>query len=383
MTLSQPRSLKTGGDPRAFTEYAALRQEMQKLSHPARPDVDWQQVCTLCLTLFEKNGVELQSAVWYALARTQIAGATGMAEGLNTLVALITREWTMFWPQSEKARIELLASLSRRLQQFLRSQTLTLADHAPLVQAANFLSEAGDHLQRFELRQQSQLDSLRDRISSALAMLQRSDTPRPVASVEKVADVPTLSPPDTLSSGGMYAPTATPDIPKPLRSRWPMFMAGATSSLLLCALIAAGGYFTQQQANPLLPDATAVAAISAHWSKPLHADPMPAEKMAGWQQGMEQLQRLSQRLDELDEKRGKYLTVSELKTAVYGMQKAFNKTIPLEEQLRQLQAQRAAGKEITQAQIMQTEMHLQQLAGQYLLSTSSLPKSSLSEPHAR
>lgn len=72
MTSSQPRFVKTGGDPRAFAEYAALRQEMQKLTHPARPDVDWPHVSTLCLTLFEKtvSSCKARSGTRYR-ARTQ------------------------------------------------------------------------------------------------------------------------------------------------------------------------------------------------------------------------------------------------------------------------------------------------------------------------
>ncbi|HDT0230103.1 TPA: hypothetical protein QIA71_005061, partial [Escherichia coli] len=39
-----------------------LRDEISKLTHPARPDVDWRYVETLCLRLYEHNGVELQTA---------------------------------------------------------------------------------------------------------------------------------------------------------------------------------------------------------------------------------------------------------------------------------------------------------------------------------
>lgn len=32
------RHLKTGGDPRTLADYVALRDEINKLTHPARPD---------------------------------------------------------------------------------------------------------------------------------------------------------------------------------------------------------------------------------------------------------------------------------------------------------------------------------------------------------
>ena len=53
---------------------------------------------------------------------------------------------------------------------------------------------------------------------------------------------------------------------------------------------------------------------------------------------MQQLQRLADQLNALDEQKGKYLTVSELKTAVFAITQSFNRAVPLEEQLRQLAA---------------------------------------------
>ncbi|CZZ22644.1 type VI secretion system protein VasL [Enterobacter hormaechei] len=93
MTINSERQLKTGGDPRTLADYAALREEMNKLTHPARPDVNWQHAETLCLSLFEHNGVELQTAAWYTLARTHLAGLYGMNEGLALLAALVVRQW--------------------------------------------------------------------------------------------------------------------------------------------------------------------------------------------------------------------------------------------------------------------------------------------------
>ena len=91
--MTMHKMLKTGGDPRMLPDYAALRDELNKLTHPARPDVSWHYVEKLCLSLFEQNGVELQTAVWYTLARTQLAGLFGLNEGLTILEALISHQW--------------------------------------------------------------------------------------------------------------------------------------------------------------------------------------------------------------------------------------------------------------------------------------------------
>ncbi|WP_252497988.1 type VI secretion system ImpA family N-terminal domain-containing protein, partial [Escherichia coli] len=72
--------LKTGVDPRSLPDYAALRDEISKLTHPARPDVDWRYVETLCLRLYEHNGVELQTASWYTMNRPGFPGECFICE---------------------------------------------------------------------------------------------------------------------------------------------------------------------------------------------------------------------------------------------------------------------------------------------------------------
>jgi type VI secretion system protein VasL len=65
---------------------------------------------------------------------------------------------------------------------------------------------------------------------------------------------------------------------------------------------------------------------------------LPAENLTGWSEGMQQLQRLADQLNALDEQKGKYLTVSELKTAVFAIMQSLTAAVPLEEQLRELAA---------------------------------------------
>lgn len=91
--MTMHKILKTGGDPRLLPDYAALRDELSKLTHPARPDLNWRYAEKLCLSLFEQNGMELQTAAWYTLARTQLAGLYGFNEGMAILEALINHRW--------------------------------------------------------------------------------------------------------------------------------------------------------------------------------------------------------------------------------------------------------------------------------------------------
>ncbi|MBI0247275.1 ImpA family type VI secretion system protein, partial [Yersinia pestis subsp. pestis] len=117
MAGNTERLLKTGGDPRALADFTALRGELNKLAHPARPDVDWVRVEQLCLALFRQNGVELQTAVDFTLARTHTVGLAGLCEGLELLAGLVCHQWRGLWPPQTHARVALLAWLSDRLQQ--------------------------------------------------------------------------------------------------------------------------------------------------------------------------------------------------------------------------------------------------------------------------
>ncbi|EMF1484715.1 hypothetical protein V2D71_005329, partial [Escherichia coli] len=89
-----------------------------------------------------------------------------------------------------------------------------------------------------------------------------------------------------------------------------------------------------QQLMVLFPDNPRVQEMVDNWQKSVRSRALPEEAMTGWNEGMTRLQQLAERLNRLDEQRGKYMTVSELKTEVSGIMQAFNRHIPAEEQLR-------------------------------------------------
>lgn len=56
---------------------------------------------------------------------------------------------------------------------------------------------------------------------------------------------------------------------------------------------------------------------------------MVTEKLNGWYQGMTTLQKLSDRLNGPVEQKGKYMTVSELKSVFFSAMQPFNLSIPV------------------------------------------------------
>lgn len=441
MTTYSERHLTTGGDPRTQADYAKLREEMQKLSHPARPDVNWRYAEQLCLSLFDRNGVDLQTAAWYTLARTQLAGLFGLNEGLAILETLITRQWGALWPQPVHARMEIVCGLSKRLQQALRTLTLAYADLSELYQAETHLKALDAALQRLELKHAGKLDVLVALIHNAAVRLENSDgiaradnsqhagvtVPGNAIievdeSVERIKRV-YIAPADTAAEMATAC-----DLPSAVQ-RWRPFAAGMITMLLLTVATIWGWrvlYSSDQEqvqfAASLAPLPVALSAeqlrsfqprspsadkgilqtqqqlarlaelnpdwaiddgerlvqqaltlwpeqaqtLSRQWRQQLAAAALPVENLNGWHQGMKQLQQLAQRLDALDEQKGKYLTVSELKSAVFAMTQSFNRTVPVEEQLRQL-AEMPQEQAQSSAQQHQAEQHLQQLITRYAL----------------
>ncbi|EIH4171868.1 hypothetical protein CFJ09_004511, partial [Escherichia coli] len=128
-----------------------------------------------------------------------------------------------------------------------------------------------------------------------------------------------------------------------------------------------------QQLRGLFPDNPRVQEMVDNWHKSVRSRALPEEAMTGWNEGMARLQQLAERLNRLDEQRGKYMTVSELKTEVFGIMQAFNRHIPAEEQLRRYDE--ARNQNGSEQQQKQAEMALNQLINRYQMENAGKPKS--------
>lgn len=402
MNIDSEHYLKIGGDPRTFPDHAALHDELGKLTHPARPDVAWQRVEALCLSLFERNGVELQTLAWYTLARTHLSGLAGLNEGMALLDALLAHQWHNLWPQAVHARVEILSSLSKRLQQVLRMQTFTSADLGKLYQAEQHLTHIGDVLQRLELKHLSESDALRAQLHHAALRLEseehggaRQATPSVSTSTIRVGSEQGRP----IDKQWIFVVQSERGETLHPGRRWSAFIAGLFTMLVVGSASLWGWQYlhrpkpldmqpravilrTQQQIErlsrlppdnalrqqamlvhqlqTLFPADPAVKQFVHQWQQQLSAAALPVESLSGWHQGMMQLKQLTNRLNSLDEQHGRYMTVSELKSQVFAITQAFNQMPPVEEQLRQIAAQQQDGK-VSPALKQQTEVQLNQL----------------------
>ncbi|WP_374439879.1 OmpA family protein [Pseudomonas panipatensis] len=176
MTVLSEMEFRLGGDPRGLDAFAALRDEMTKLSHPARPDVDWLKVEQLCMALLQNNGVELQTAACFALLRTQRRGLPGMVEGLALIEALVD-EWARLWPPMTSVRVDILAWLFGQLQPRLRGLELTAKDLPTAIQLDVGLARLSERLERQLQAPVLSLHALRQQVDALLKRLERSAPP--------------------------------------------------------------------------------------------------------------------------------------------------------------------------------------------------------------
>lgn len=173
MTALFEMRIRVGGDPRGFSEFTALREELAKLNHPACPDVDWAKVEQSCLALFQHNGADLQTACFYTLARGQRHGLEGITQGVVLLEAL-SREWARLWPPMASVRLDLLGWLFDQLQLLMRSMAMTAHSVPALAQLDTELARLHARLLPQGANPLLTLQALRLQVGSLIRRLEQS-----------------------------------------------------------------------------------------------------------------------------------------------------------------------------------------------------------------
>ncbi|WP_442904536.1 VasL domain-containing protein, partial [Hafnia sp.] len=128
-----------------------------------------------------------------------------------------------------------------------------------------------------------------------------------------------------------------------------------------------------EQTRHLYPNAKFAEELSADWRSKLQANSLPNATISGWYRGVSELQTLQDRLNQLDEKKGKYLTVSELKTAVFSISKSLNESVPVEELIRQMQNS-PHDEPLSRDLLNRADLQLRQLNNSYIMATSDNQK---------
>lgn len=163
--------IRVGSDPRDYSEYTSLLDEVGKLNHSACPDVDWGKVETLCLALFQKNGADLNTVAFFTLARSHRYGLEGMAQGI-ALIGSLDVEDLRVWPKMMSMRLEILNWLFSQLQPLLRSLEITSWSRSVLSHLNGELGRLDEKLNLQSSASLATLLALRQQISGLIQRLQ-------------------------------------------------------------------------------------------------------------------------------------------------------------------------------------------------------------------
>lgn len=156
------QALSVGQDPRMLPEYEKLRSEINKLSHASRPDIDWQLIHEMALLIFEKQGVDLQTAIYFTLARSRLHGLNGFTEGCEFLANLIVTQWDNFWPPAhqERARTDMLDWFIARVSDIVRQYTVSHEDKRFIYRCERALQLMSEKLHNVNLTRVPRIENL-------------------------------------------------------------------------------------------------------------------------------------------------------------------------------------------------------------------------------
>ncbi|CDM87567.1 VasL domain-containing protein [Xenorhabdus bovienii] len=347
--------IRAGGSPQNLPEFAVIRDEINKISHPAQPEVNWVLVESLSLTLFRRNGVDLQTAIYYTLARMQLNGLAGFTEGCELLAGVIVSEWDALWPPQPAVRTDLLEWFHTRTGSQLRQMDFGTGDLRMIYRAERALQLIIDRLQQSDLKR----------------------LPRGWSAWQGFGLGALLGVLVLVGSGLLfYQPlhqqlTAITAHPAGARLAWLYQSELAGYQRQLDRLAETPLLATWDAARTLTdtaekqwPDSAEQRSATRQWTQAMTARIESIPLKGSWHTTRDQLQQLADKILLQERTRGSF-TLSYLKTAVYDLQRSHGSEVPLEELLRQLNARVASGEAVPPVLLKGIDDRFNALLGRY------------------
>ncbi|MDI2111752.1 VasL domain-containing protein [Commensalibacter nepenthis] len=453
---------KIGKTPIALKEFMSLKEEVGKLNHPARPDIDWKKVEELCKTILRKNGADLQTLSYYTIALTKLYELKGLTEGIDLIDTLIGKYWFNFWPEQTHIRVEIIAWLVKSIQQFLRSYQFSYTDLTSLYHLENLFNHLCQNFQDLEIKHLTGMTDLYLLTSKTAKQLERLEQENALSNtvsfdhINKIKknrdlknsnDIPNLTKQEKninpevkkTTLDGEPLSSTTPFIQSekkhPKIIFWKGFITGACA-IMFVGIVSGGALFYKQHINlqnvpivhshyfpenltdsqiniltklaenkiskettdniltngqetlnqieiqplwgvyygdyliklyqSLFPQNAQVIKLQKQWQNKQKELADQYIQTNTYQVIQNQLQNLLDRLNGLDERKGRYITVSELKSIVFSIQKPLLQSPPLDELLRQMKEQKKQQKDTTTLQ-QQIDMRFIQLLNYYYM----------------
>ncbi|SIY21426.1 VasL domain-containing protein [Shigella sonnei] len=386
------QTIVTGSDPRGLPEFSAIREEINKASHPSQPELNWKLVESLALAIFKANGVDLHTATYYTLARTRTQGLAGFCEGAELLAAMVSHDWDKFWPQGGPARTEMLDWFNSRTGNILRQQISFAESDLPLIyRTERALQLICDKLQQVELKRVPRVENLLYFMQHTRKRLE----PQPKSNAENAAQTTVrtlIYAPETLASSTPEA--VVPPLPglpemkvevRSLTENPPQasvikqgstvrgFIAGIACSVAVASALwwwqvypvqpLETGMQMMRVADSRWPESLQQQQASTQWNEALKTRAQSSPQLRGWLQTRQDLHAFA---DLVMQREKEGLTLSYIKNVIWQAERGLGQETPVESLLTQYHDARAQ-KQNTDALEKQINERLEGVLSRWLL----------------
>lgn len=352
-------------DPRHHQEFLLLSNSVNSWKGHVHDRSWWLTQENQCLAIFQRHGYDLQSGVWFCLISCQRHGWAGMTNATMLLAEAFGRKQRQCWPPlaATDLRQQIIEWYSTNAATNVYGLALNSAEVSTLVQLEGAVSMMLDHALSLQSRSQAALRNLLDYLQSSRQTLQKR------ALVAK----PLMPAPATSPSPLVPAPPPLPllKILPPQRS-WKAWVTGGITgmALTLCAVSVVN--WLQQPSTAVRLDVFWPGnPLSARWRAQLAEQTASLPTINSWAMVNDQLNALEQRLLDSEQKRRSYVTISELKTAIYQMRQTLQQGgEPVMAQLDVLQGRLDSKQPVSDAEIDLISERLEALNSRFIQLTS-------------
>lgn len=296
-------------DPRHHQEFLLLSSSINSWKDHVSDRSWWLTQEKQCLEIFQRHGYDLQTGVWFCLISIHRHGWAGMTNATLLLSDAFSSSQRQCWPPlaAIDLRRQIIEWYSTHVATIIYGLHLHSAESNMLVQLQGAVSVMLEHASALSSRSQVPLQNLVGYLHSGRLSLQKktrivkSSDPAPLPVKEELtAQVTTelaLCPPST---------------------SWKAWLSGSVAGITLALTVVVTIHWLTQPStalrlNSIWPDNP----ISLHWQNGLIEKTANLPTINSWQEMNIQLNNLEERLLDSEKKRIPYLTISELKTAVY------------------------------------------------------------------
>lgn len=351
-------------DPRHHHEFLLLSNSVNGWKGHVHDRSWWLTQENQCLEIFQRHGYDLQSGVWFCLISCQRHGWAGMANATLLLAEGFGKKQRQCWPPvaATDLRQQIIEWYSTHAATSLYGLPLNSAEVDTLQQLEGAVSMMLEHALALQSRSQAPLRNLLDYLQSSRQTLQkRALIAKPA--VPDVAPVPVTPP--------ARVPVVKP-APLPAPRPWKAWLCGGGVGIAVTVCVMSTLHWLAQPSaairlNALWPGN----AFSVRWQN--HHTELSATlpDINSWALVNNQLNSVELRLLEAEQKRKPYMTISELKTAIYQMRQTLQQGgEPVQAQLDDLQRKLDKQQPVSNAEIKQIAEHLEALNSRLILLTN-------------